>query len=62
MCVVNGDYWGTPLSAVMGKLLSSDLLLILSNLLSHLVGYSLIQCYALGNIAQYMISPLIRGG
>ncbi len=40
-----------PVSALMGGLLLSDLLLLLSNLLSHLVGYSLMQCYALGNIA-----------
>ncbi len=51
VCIINGEYYGTPLSAVMGELLSSDLLLLLSNLLSHLVGYSLIQCYALGNVA-----------
>ncbi len=57
-----GDNWGAPVSAIMGGILLSAQFLLLSNLLSHLVGYSLIQCYALGNIAQYMVSPLIRGG
>ncbi len=51
--VFSGDNWGMPVSAVMGELLSSDLLLLLSNLLSQLVGYSLIQSYALGNIISF---------
>ncbi len=60
--VFSGDDWGMPVSTIIGGLLLSAQLLLLSNLLSHLVGYSLIQCYALGNIDQYMIWPLMRGG
>ena len=41
MSVVSGDNWGTPVSTRIRELLSSDLLPLLSNLLSHLVGYSL---------------------
>ncbi len=39
-----------PVSTRVGELLPSDMLSLLFNLLSHLVGYSLMQYYALGNI------------
>ncbi len=49
MCMTNKDNWGTSVPATMGELLVSELLLLLSNPISHLVGYSLMRCYALRN-------------
>ena len=53
MCIINGDNWETPVSTRMGELLSSGLLLLLSNLPSHLAGYS--RNYVFGEYSSYLL-------